>query len=57
MARRKRGRPASGRSASIRITVSLPPAIHRTLKDLAAQKKVSVAWVVRDATEKYVTDR
>jgi len=57
MATHKRGRPASGKASSIRVTVSLPPDIHQTLKDLAGQKKVSVAWVIRDATEKYLTDQ
>jgi hypothetical protein len=27
------------------------------LEELAKQKKVSLAWVVRDATEKYVADQ
>jgi predicted transcriptional regulator len=37
--------------------VSFPPEIHRTLEQLAKQKKVSVAWVVRDAVEKYVAEQ
>jgi hypothetical protein len=27
------------------------------MEDLAAQKKVSLAWVVRDAAEKYVAEQ
>lgn len=51
---RKRGRPSSGKPSSVRATVSLPPEIHRTLSALARQKKVSMAWVMRDAAEQYV---
>jgi len=37
-----------------RASVTFPPELYRTLEQIAKQKKVSVAWVVRDATEKYV---
>ena len=52
-----RGRPATGRPPAARVSVSLPPDIARTLRDIAKQKKVSVAWVVREAVEKYVADK
>ena len=41
-------------SKSIRTSVSLPRDLHKTLEQLAKSKKVSVAWVIRDAAEKYV---
>jgi len=41
----------------MRATASLPPEIYQTLQDIAKQKKVSVAWVIRDAAEKYVADQ
>ena len=44
------GEGAEGLGAS----VSFPAEIHRSLEEIAKQKKVSVAWVVRDAAEKYV---
>ncbi|WP_419860435.1 CopG family transcriptional regulator [Candidatus Palauibacter sp.] len=44
-------------SASHRTSVSFPPELYETLAGIARQKKVSVAWVVRDAAEKYVADR
>jgi ribbon-helix-helix CopG family protein len=56
-AKRKRGRPVSGKPPSVRATVSLPPDIHQTLGALARQKKVSMAWVMRDAAEKYVAQQ
>ena len=40
-----------------RASVTFPPDLYRTLEQLAKQKKVSVAWVVREAAEKYVADQ
>ena len=31
--------------------------LYATLERIAAEKKVSVAWIVRDAAEKYVGDQ
>lgn len=36
-----------------RASVSFPPKLYRTLEAIAKEKKVSIAWVVRDAAEKY----
>jgi predicted DNA-binding protein len=41
----------------VRASVSLQAEIYRTLEALARQKKVSTAWVLRDAAEKYVADQ
>ena len=38
----------------VRASVSFPHDLYETLEKLAKQKKVSLAWVVRDAAEKYV---
>ena len=48
---------ATRRSAQVRATISFPPDLYESLEDVARQKKVSLAWVVRDATEKYIADR
>lgn len=40
-----------------RASVSFPPELYKTLEQIAKQKKVSIAWVVRDAAEKYVADQ
>jgi predicted DNA-binding protein len=40
----------------LRASVTFPPELYQTLQDLAKRKKVSVAWLVRDAAEKYVAD-
>lgn len=37
-----------------RASVSFPSDLYKRLEAIAGQKKVSVAWVVRDAAEKYV---
>lgn len=46
-----------GKQRSTRATASLPPGIYETLQDIAKHKKVSVAWVIRDAAEKYIADQ
>ena len=41
---------------AVRASISFPPDLYQTLEDIAKQKKVSLAWVVRDAAERYVAD-
>ena len=48
---------AQSSAATVRATISFPPDLYETLEDLAKEKKVSLAWVVRDAAEKYVADQ
>jgi len=40
-----------------RASVSFPTEIYAELERIAAGKKVSVAWVVREAVEKYIADQ
>ncbi|ASK94712.1 CopG family transcriptional regulator (plasmid) [Xanthomonas campestris pv. campestris] len=54
MAVAKRGRKPTGKPRAARASASLPPEIYQTLQAIAKQKKVSVAWVIRDAAEKYI---
>lgn len=44
-------------AAALRASVSFPPDLYQTLEQIARQKKVSIAWVVREAAEKYVSDQ
>lgn len=37
-----------------RASITFPPKLYRTLESLAKEKKVSIAWIVREAAEKYV---
>lgn len=41
----------------VRASVSLRSELYLTLEALAKQKKVSTAWVLRDAAEKYVAEQ
>lgn len=43
--------------ASVRATITVPPDLYATLKEIATQKKVSLAWVVREAAEQYLTEK
>lgn len=40
-----------------RASVSFPPNVYEELEKLAVAKKVSIAWVVREAAEKYIADQ
>jgi hypothetical protein len=53
-----KGKKVKVQSAStVRASISFPPDIYKTLEEIARQKKVSLAWVVREAAEKYIADR
>ena len=41
-------------AGTVRASISFPSDIYQSLEELAKRKKVSLAWVVRDAAEKYV---
>jgi metal-responsive CopG/Arc/MetJ family transcriptional regulator len=58
MAAKKRPNDKSVSSeAALRASVSFPPDLYHLLERIASQKKVSLAWVVRDAAEKYVAEQ
>ena len=54
---RKNKRTRPKKATWVRASISFPAELYGTLEELAKQKKVSLAWVVRDAAEKYVADR
>jgi predicted transcriptional regulator len=54
---KRRAKAQHAASKSVRTSVSLPSELHNTLTQLAKAKKVSVAWVIRDAAEKYVGEQ
>lgn len=41
----------------VRASVSLPPDLHTELEKIAREKRVSLAWVIRDAAEQYVAQQ
>jgi predicted DNA-binding protein len=43
--------------AAVRASISFPPDIYETLETIAKEKKVSLAWVVREAAEKYIAEK
>ncbi|MGN2252526.1 ribbon-helix-helix protein, CopG family [Frateuria sp. GZRe12] len=47
-------KPRIGTDDITRASVSFPSGIYAELERIAAAKKVSVAWVVREAAERYV---
>ena len=44
-------------TAQVRATISFPPEVYETLEGIAREKKVSLAWVVREAAERYIEDK
>jgi predicted DNA-binding protein len=57
MATKKKEGTKTREAVMPRASVSFPPEIYEAIEDLAKKKKVSVAWVVREAVEKYVADQ
>lgn len=55
--RKSAGKNAKNRAATVRASISFPLDVYRSLEALARQNKVSLAWVVREAAEKYVADK
>jgi Ribbon-helix-helix protein, copG family len=52
------GKGAENETATaVRATISFPPDIYEALEVIAKEKKVSLAWVVRDAAERYLADK
>jgi hypothetical protein len=56
---KKQAGPASRpeTASTVRAMISFPTELYDTLGDIAKKKKVSLAWVVRDATEQYIADK
>src|SRR5258708_6662916 len=53
--RKEKPKPTEG--SSVRATISFPSDIYQTLEQIAGQKKVSLAWVVREAADQYIADK
>ena len=54
---KRKAKPKPSEDSSVRATISFPSEIYQTLEDIARQKKVSLAWVVREASEQYIADK
>lgn len=49
--------PESLPTGAVRASISFPADIYQTLEEIARQKKVSLAWVVREAAEDYISSK
>jgi predicted DNA-binding protein len=54
---KRKEKPMPTEGATVRATISFPAEIYQTLEGIAREKKVSLAWVVREASEQYIADR
>ena|SRR5437588_6147103 len=54
---KRKAKPEPAEGASVRATISFPSELYKTLEGIAREKKVSLAWVVREAAEQYVADK
>jgi metal-responsive CopG/Arc/MetJ family transcriptional regulator len=57
MTAKRHGKEKARPQRQPRASITFPPKLYRTLETLAKEKKVSIAWVVREAAEKYVADQ
>jgi len=52
--KRSQGKSSKTRKkAAVRASITFPPDLYESLEQIAKHKKVSLAWVVRDAAERY----
>jgi ribbon-helix-helix CopG family protein len=54
---KRKEKTVSEEDSSVRATISFPPDMYKTLEEIARQKKVSLAWVVREAADQYISDK
>jgi metal-responsive CopG/Arc/MetJ family transcriptional regulator len=54
---KRKEKPTPVEGSSVRATISFPVDIYQTLEEIARQKKVSLAWVVREASEQYIAEK
>ena len=54
---KRKEKPTPAEGATVRATISFPAEIYQKLEGIAREKKVSLAWVVREASEQYIADK
>jgi hypothetical protein len=54
---KRKEKSVSVEDSSVRATISFPPDMYQTLEGIAKEKKVSLAWVVREAADQYIADK
>ena len=55
--RADKSKSSSDDATRVRASISFPQELYDTLGEIARQKKVSLAWVVREAAEQYIADK
>ena len=56
-AKKGEGKKKGESVSAVRASISFPAEVYETLEVIAKEKKVSLAWVVREAAEKYIADK
>ena len=57
MVQKREAKAKAPSKAAVRASISFPPDIYETLESIAREKKVSLAWVVREAAEQYISSK
>lgn len=57
MARAERSGGTRTEPKTLRASVSFPRELYATLEVIAKERRVSLAWIVRDAAEQYVAQK
>jgi predicted DNA-binding protein len=51
------GKMKAQSATAVRASISFPLEVYETLETIAKEKKVSLAWVVREAAERYIAEK
>jgi predicted DNA-binding protein len=54
---KKEGQKAMKAPTAVRASISFPSEMYQTLEGIAKEKKVSLAWIVREGMEQYISDK
>lgn len=55
--KRRIGKTGGNPGTAVRASISFPPDVYESLEIIAKEKKVSLAWVVREAAERYIGEK
>ncbi len=50
---KRNGAVTTAGAAAVRASVSFPSDLYESLEEIARHKKVSLAWIIREAAERY----
>ncbi len=56
--KRSQGRSLKAqKKAAVRASITFPPDLYENIGEIAMDNKVSLAWIAREASEKYAADQ